>query len=148
MKMIKQTLTKSLLVVMFIGIASLVVIQPPVFAANAIGGGGGGGGGTTKNSGVKCSVLPQTICDEANTKTGGQAIWDFLIMVLNILTAGVGVAAVIGIIVAALQYSSAEEKADQVHNAKMRIWNIILGLIFYLIMYAFLQFLIPGGIFS
>jgi len=131
MKMIKQTLISLALVLtgMF-GTAALVT--QPVGAA----------------SGVKCSVLPSKICGEANTKTGGNAIWDLLIMVLNILTAGVGVAATIGIIIAALQYSSAENKSDQVHNAKMRIWNIILGLVCYFVMYAFLQFLIPGGLFS
>lgn len=105
---------------------------------------------TAAAKGVECSVLPQPICDKAGKPSKGDhsAIWYLLIMILNILTAGIGVAAVIGIIVASILYASAEDKADQVHKAKMMIWNIVLGLIMYLAMYVFLQFIIPGGVFS
>lgn len=131
MKMIKQTFV-SLAIVLTGVFGTAALVAQPVGAA----------------SGTSCAILPASICSNAGQGHGGTAIWNLLLMVLNIMTAGVGVAAVIGVIIAAIQYSSAEEKADQVHSAKMRIWNIILGLVLYLVMYAFLQFLIPGGVFS
>lgn len=134
MKHIKQTvITAAMAFTCMLGVGALG--SQPAFAAS---------------TGVKCSVLPQSICDKAGTtsKDGHSAIWYFLILVLNILTAGIGVAAVIGIIIAAILYASAEDKADQVHKAKDMIWNIVLGLVAYFAMYALLQFIIPGGVFS
>ena len=137
MKMIKQTLISlTLVLTCAFGVGALAA-QPAGAAPKQ-----------PATTGVHCAVLPQSICDQANENTGGEAIWGLLIIILNILTAGIGVAAVIGIIIAAIIYSSAEDKADQVHKAKMMIWNIVLGLVLYIAMYAFLQFIIPGGIFS
>lgn len=133
MKLLKQTIITTVLALTCMVGAGTLTMQPALAA----------------QTGVKCTILPDSICKKAGTTTNGHsAIWYFLILILNIFTAGVGVAAVIGIIIAAILYSSAEDKADQVQKSKMMIWNIVLGLTCYLAMYALLQFIIPGGIFS
>lgn len=74
------------------------------------------------------------------------SITSLLNMILLILTAGVGIAAVISFVVAGLMYSSAAGNADQVKKAKNMILNTIIGLGAYALMWAFIQWLIPGGV--
>jgi hypothetical protein len=64
------------------------------------------------------------------------------------MTAGVGVLAVLGVVWAAVLYTTADDRADQVKKAKDMIWNVVFGLIAFGLMYALLNFLIPGGIFT
>jgi hypothetical protein len=74
-------------------------------------------------------------------------IWKILILVLNIMTGMVALAAVGGIVYAAILYATAEDKSAQVQKAKETMFNVIIGLVLFAGMYAILQFLIPGGIF-
>jgi uncharacterized membrane protein len=77
----------------------------------------------------------------------GTGIWAILILVLNIMTGMVALAAVGGIAYAAILYASAEDKSAQVQQAKEKIFGVVVGLVLFAGMYAILQFLIPGGIF-
>jgi len=79
------------------------------------------------------------------TKDG---IWKILALVVNILATGVGLVAVGGFIYAAILYATAEDNASQVTKAKMMMTNIVIGLVAFALMWGFLQFLIPGGVFS
>lgn len=92
------------------------------------------------------AILPCGGNNSGDLETNG--IWGLLILVLNIMTAGVGIAAVGGIIYAAILYTSARDNSGQVSKAKELIFNVVLGLIAYAGMFAFLQWIIPGGIFS
>ncbi len=64
----------------------------------------------------------------------------------NILTAGIGIAAVAGIVYGSVLYSSAGGNPDGIKKAKEIIQNVILGLLAYALMYAVLNWLIPGGV--
>lgn len=99
---------------------------------------------------VETSIIGGDICKGASTDGGGKnsAIWAILILVLNILTAGVGIAAVGGIVYGAILYSSAGDKQDQTKKARGIITNTVVGLLAYALMYLILNFLIPGGIFT
>ena len=99
---------------------------------------------------VETSIIGGEVCKTGGKKDTleGSAIWALLLLAINILTAGVGIAAVGGIVVAGLRYSAARENAGEVTKAKEMILNIAIGLVAYAAMYAFLQFLIPGGIFT
>lgn len=77
------------------------------------------------------------------TKTG---IWALLIIAINIITFGIGLAAVAGIVWGAIMYTTASGKPEQVKKANMIIANTVLGLIVYAAMYAFMNFIIPGGL--
>jgi hypothetical protein len=107
------------------------------------------GGGTT--TGTTCGGVDTAIikCDADNsgdiTKNG---VWALLILVINIMTAGVGVLAVGGIVYGSILYTTAEDKADQVKKATDIITNVIIGLVAFALMWAGLNFIIPGGVFS
>ncbi len=100
---------------------------------------------------ASCGGADTTLINCSQDNSGGvetNGIWGLLLLVLQILTAGVGVVAVGGIVYAAILYASAEDKSDQVNQAKMIITNIVIGLIAFALMWAGINFLIPGGVFT
>ncbi len=62
------------------------------------------------------------------------------------LTALVGIAAVISIIFAGIQYASSADDPGTVSKAKQRIFNTLIGLVAYIFLFAFINYLVPGGI--
>lgn len=101
---------------------------------------------------LDCSVLPQAICDAAESEgaddVSDTAIWRLLIWVLNILIALVGLAATGAIVYAGVLYSSAGGNAENVAKAKKIITNTAIGIAAFGLMYLALNWLIPGGIFE
>lgn len=85
--------------------------------------------------------------DNSGDPVQDSALWAILTLVLNIMIGAVGIAAVGGLVYAAIMYSSAQDNASQVQQAKDVIRNVILGLVMFLVMWSALQYLIPGGIF-
>jgi hypothetical protein len=71
-----------------------------------------------------------------------------LILVINILTAGVGIAAIGGIVYGAVLYTTAGGSQEQVKKAISIITNVVIGIVAYALMWALLNFLIPGGVFK
>lgn len=80
--------------------------------------------------------------------TTQNGVWGLLLVVINILTAGVGIAAVGGIVYGAVLYTSAGGNADQTKKAIEFIRNVIIGVVAYALMFAFLNFIVPGGLFG
>jgi phosphatidylglycerophosphate synthase len=101
----------------------------------------------TSCGGVDTAIIQCSQSGDAGTAQDS-AIWGILLIVLNILTAGIGILAVAGIVFAAILYSSASDEASQVQKAKTIIKNVVIGLILYGSMYLLLNYLIPGGIFQ
>lgn len=95
---------------------------------------------------------PETSIIEVDCNPGGDTqesgVWQLLVMALNILTAGVGIAAVGGIVWGSVIYASAQGNADQVKKAKEIIKNVVIGIVSYAGMYLIINFLIPGGLFT
>lgn len=75
-------------------------------------------------------------------------VWGLLLMVIRIMTAGVALAAIGGFIYGAILYTTASGNASQVTKAKETLLNVAIGLVTFALMYGFLEFLIPGGIFG
>jgi hypothetical protein len=97
-------------------------------------------------AGVKTAFIK---CNEKNTgPVEDNGIWALLMMVVNILTAGVGIVAVAGIVYGSILYTTAEDKADQVQKAISIIRNVVIGLVLFALMWAGLNFIVPGGVFS
>lgn len=67
--------------------------------------------------------------------------------VIVFLTVVVGIAAVISIIMAGIQYSSSADDPGTVSKAKSRIFNTVIGLVAYIFFLAFFNYLVPGGFF-
>jgi hypothetical protein len=97
--------------------------------------------------GVKTSIINCT--QQKGAKTADTSpIWGILLIVLNIMTAGVGILAVGGIVYGSILYASAGDKAEQTKKAIGVITNVVIGIAAYGLMYVFLNFLVPGGVFS
>jgi hypothetical protein len=141
---IKQKIaTLFLTLALFVGV--ITYMAPAVMAADC-----GAKGDQQCCGDTKTAIIGGTICKDV---TGGgsaenSGLWAVILLVLNIMTAGVGVLAVGGIVYGSIMYASAADKADQTKKAMSIITNVVVGLIAYALMYLGLNFLIPGGIFS
>ncbi len=108
---------------------------------------------------LECGVLPQSMCNKAksdpiNTVINGApsdpkdtAIWDLLKFVVKLMTGGVAILAVAGIIYGAVLYISAGPNQEQVKKAKSTFTNVVIGVLVFALMFSLLQWLIPGGVF-
>ena len=83
-----------------------------------------------------------------NEKENGGGIFVIINIVLNVLTFGVGIAGTLGIVISGIMYLTARDNEAQMTKAKSRLINIVIGLAAYAVMWAFLQWLLPGGIFG
>lgn len=97
--------------------------------------------------GTKTTII-EVDCVKDSDKLEDNAIWGILLMVITIMTAGVGLLAVGGLVYGAILYATAREQAGQITKAKETIANVVLGLVLYAFMWSLLQFLIPGGVFK
>ena len=82
------------------------------------------------------------------TDLEGTGAWQLLIITINILTAGVGVLALAGIVWGAVLYTSAGGNPEQVKKAKTVFTNVVIGVIAFAGMYVLLNFIVPGGVFN
>ncbi|MDB5179191.1 MAG: hypothetical protein JWN01_1134 [Patescibacteria group bacterium] len=81
-----------------------------------------------------------------NTPGSGGAIVAYLRMVLTLLAGAVGGVIMLMLVVAGIQYVTSVGDPTAIKSAKNRIVNAITGLVLFLMMYAILNFLVPGGI--
>ncbi len=87
-----------------------------------------------------------------NCKTADQECFDknpivvMLKFAINFFAGLVGVIVTIVIILAGIQYSSAGGDPGKAASAKKHIFNAILALIAFIFLWAFMQWLIPGGL--
>lgn len=82
------------------------------------------------------------VCDDGT----GSGIFEILNLVLDILTGLVGVAAVIGMVVSGIQYTTSSGDEAKMVKAKNRIVQIVIGLVVWALMWAVLSWLMPGGL--
>lgn len=85
--------------------------------------------------------------DKEATQLGDTGLWQILLLVVNILTAGVGVLALGGIVYGAVLYSASGGNPETVKKARMVFTNVVIGVIAYAGMFVLLNFLVPGGVF-
>ena len=125
--------------------------QTIITLAFMIGIGGIFGGDVALATTTKCAGHDTAIISCSNTvgktiETTG--VWSIVIIAIDILTAGVGVLAVAGIVYGSILYTSAGDSSEKVTKARAVIRNVVIGIIAYASMYALLNFLIPGGLFA
>ena len=84
-----------------------------------------------------------------NCASGSQGvIFAYLDMVIQFLSGLVGVFIVLMLIIGGVQYITSAGDPGAVKAAKSRITNAIIGLVLFIMMFAILNFLIPGGVFQ
>lgn len=89
-----------------------------------------------------------TTSDQLTKCVQSDPITKDLLLIVNVISAGVGLAVIAMIIVGGIQYSVAGDNAQAVSAAKQKITNALIALFAYLFIFAFIQWLIPGGLFG
>lgn len=115
-----KLLTAIIIIVSFVSVQTL-----PVFAAST---------GTYKGDCVDADL----------SKNCG--IYNIFITSIRILSGLVGVVVVAMIIVGGIQYALARDNPQAVSAAKQKIINAVIALVAYLSIFAFLQWIVIGGI--
>ena len=94
-----------------------------------------------KNGCVSTSILGEKgcSCDSGN----GDSVLHILNLVVDIMTIGIGVLGVIGISITGIQYLTAGGSEEKTRKAKRRMFEIVIGLVAYVLIYAFLKWLMP-----
>lgn len=82
-------------------------------------------------------------CEDYDDEEGGGVICIAKIA-LNIMTYGVGILGVVGIVISGIQYITSQGDPGKMAKAKNRIIEVVIGLVLYAVMYAALYFLVPG----
>jgi hypothetical protein len=81
-------------------------------------------------------------------KPENTGLWGILLMAIGILTAGVGVLALAGIVYGAILWTSAGGSPEQIKKARTVFTNVVIGVVAFGGMYVLLNFLVPGGVFN
>jgi hypothetical protein len=106
--------------------------------------------GTTPGTQTRAQAID---CPQGTTDTGLQQCLQANPVVtrfndiLNFFGIGVGVIVVIMVIVGGIQYAAAGSNPQAVAAAKKRILNAIIALVAFMLLYSFMQYLLPGGAF-
>jgi len=131
---IKQTVTKLILgALLLVGLALPVLAATPADAASC---------GGVQTSIISCEQ------DGKGDEVEDTGVWGILLLAINILTAGIGIVAVAGVVYASILYTTAGGSSDQTKKAMTIIADIVIGVVAYALMYAVLNFLVPGGLFT
>lgn len=70
----------------------------------------------------------------------------YIVMFTNALAIMVGAVVVLSIVISGIQYMTAGDNPQKVAKAKHRIMSALLALLVFLFMWAFLQWVVPGGL--
>ena len=121
---LKRIAVRIICMVLMCIMAAIVLAGIPVFATS-------------------CGGVPTTLieCDEG----GSGGIEHILRLVIDILSIGVGIASIIGISWAGIQYLTAGDSMEKGQKAKRRIAEIAIGLVCYVVLWGGMQWLLPGG---
>jgi len=90
--------------------------------------------------------LIDTDCDKEVLTSGNCGIIKILVNGINFLSALAGMAIIASIIVAGYQYMTAQDNSGQIQAARTRIIWAIVALVMFIFMYAFLNWVVPGGV--
>lgn len=99
-------------------------------------------------AGVETSIISCQGYSEKPSSVEQSGVWGLLQIAVNILAAGVAVAAVGGLIYGGILYSTAADDASKVQKAIGVIRDVVIGMVAFALMWALVEFLIPGGVFG
>jgi len=92
-------------------------------------------------------AVGNTSCTDTDpTKTSCGLLTQYVQPFINFLSALVGVAVTISIVIGGIQYGSSAGDSAKVSAAKNRIRNSIIALLAFIFLYTLLNFAIPGGL--
>ncbi len=132
---IKQTIRTLVLGGLLLLPVAVIAFAQPTYAADSCGG-------------VETAIIH---CDQGggeNAPLEETGVWGLLIIIINIMTAGVGVLALVGFVYGAILYTSAGGSPEQVKKARVVFTNVVIGVIAFGAMFTLLNFIVPGGVFN
>lgn len=109
------------------------------------GGGAGGGGGEEEASVAVPTETTKNDCQDGLTKDNCGII-KWIVAAIQITSVIAGVVIIGAIVVGGIQYSTSGDDPQAVAKAKGRIYNAVLALVVFVFGFAFLQWIVPGGI--
>jgi hypothetical protein len=92
-------------------------------------------------------TVPQSTNQPYKGDLANNPIIKWIEFFVNVLSVIIVAGSAVMIAIAGVQYTSSRDNPQAVQAAKQRIWNVAIGLISYFFLFAFMQWLIPGGIF-
>ena len=105
-------------------ISGVLVVNRPVFADN------------------NCTnILPGDLCNDSKD---GKGVKDLLMIIVDIMTVGVGILGVVGIIIVGIQYLTAAGSEEKTRKAKRRLFEIIIGVAAFVLIGTLIKFLVPS----
>ncbi len=120
---------KTILTIMAI-ISSIAIVTPAFVSGSAY----------ADDKCVSTSILGGgEVCDSGN----GESILNILNTVVDFMSIGVGILAIIGITIVGIQYLTAGGNETQTTKAKRRLFEIVIGIAVYAAIYALLKWLMP-----
>lgn len=138
---IKQTMRNLVLG----GLLLVPVVAAALIPSNSTFAAGSCGGITT--SIINCDQ-PGKAEGETEVDIEDTGLWGILILTINIMTAGVGVLAVAGFVYGGILYTTSGGNPEGVKKARTVFTNVVIGIISFGLMFALLNFIIPGGVFN
>ena len=92
---------------------------------------------------VETSILGEggQVCDNSGK---GESVLNILKDIVDIMTVGIGILGVIGITIVGIQYLTAGGSEEKTRKAKRRMFEIVIGLVAYVLIYVILKWLMPG----
>jgi hypothetical protein len=80
--------------------------------------------------------------------TGCDLVENYINPLINLLSVIFGLVAVASLIMGGIQYTASEGDPQKISKAKNRLTNTVIAILAYSVLYGFLQFLVPGGLFQ
>jgi hypothetical protein len=112
----------------------------------------GGGNATTPTPTSNAAPIQTTTdgCSTGNssnccTAQGCDLVAEYVNPTIDFLAAGVGIVAVIMVVIGGIQYTTSQDDPQKVAAAKSRIINALFALLIFAFMWSLLQWLVPGG---
>lgn len=120
---------KKILPLILVAVLGLSFITVPAFAEDS------------KPNCVKTSIIGGgEVCDSGK----GNSVIQILNLIVDIMTVGIGILGVIGITIVGIQYLTAGGSEEKTRKAKRRMFEIVIGLVAYVLIYAALKWLLPN----
>lgn len=92
------------------------------------------------------NVVKTALFGEFEDDGKGCGVFTVINLVVETLTYGVGILGVLGITIVGIQYLTAGGDQNKTLKAKRRLFEIVIGLATYVVIWAALNWLLPGGI--
>jgi hypothetical protein len=136
------------IIVTLLAVSVLAALLPTIVSANASGAGSSctlpdGTTGTVQNDGNTCCPTPDQ--NGSSSSDMDCLFTKYINPVIDLLSALVGVVVVIAVIAGAIEFSTAGGDPQRAASGRRHIMSALLALLAFVLLYVFLEFLVPGG---